>query len=82
MTPNLVCIFLAMTGNAVHKNRYSTVFHFLIKPLCFYRAFLVRSITVSPYIQTWYECFLQWLEGLCTEALTLPCSVFSNFKGP
>ena len=33
MTPNLLCLFLAMAQSAMHKNRNSTLFRFWIIPL-------------------------------------------------
>jgi len=45
MTPNTVCMFLAMTESAVHKNRNSTFFRcFKLFPFDFYRAVFVQNM--------------------------------------
>ena len=53
MTSNLVCMFIAMTWSAVHKNHklYLVPFFNYFPLIDFYRAFLVRSITLSPQVQ-------------------------------
>ena len=45
MTPNLACMFLAMTGSAMHKNRNSTLFCFWIIPLWL----ILKSISCSEH---------------------------------
>jgi len=52
MPPNVVCMFLVITRSAVLKNNYSIWFCFGFIPLwLIYKSFLVRSVTLSPYVQ-------------------------------
>jgi len=48
MTPNLVCMFLAMTWMAVHKNRNSTSFHFLLFPLIDFIEAVLSFFEITP----------------------------------
>jgi len=70
MTPNLVCMILAITRSVVQVN-YNYLVPFLndSSSIDLYRAFFVRSVTLSPY--TLYACFLQWLKEMCTRTLSL-----------